>query len=170
MYKQTLGLLMLLCLLGATNIHAQNEKIKTLFILNFIKNVNWHSDIQTKSFKVLILGNKQISNELNSIGLMKSSGLGSLNVAYAKEFTPDNNIDIIVVSKESDGIWEQIKTAYQGKPVLIISDNCNGGKKVAGINIIDNGGKLSYEISKKNIESHNLNATPKLLNLGKQID
>jgi len=165
-----IGLVFLLFFYTGANIYGQNEKIKTLFILNFIKNINWHSDIKIKSFNVLVIGNKLIANELNNIGQIKQSGVGSLIATYSKDVIDTELFDIIYIEKGNETILNQINQIYNGKTVLIITENCDGCKHGAGINMIDQNGKLSYEIHKTNIESRNLGVTIKLLNLGKQVD
>ena len=171
MLKKLLGLLLLIMLQGGiTSSFSQNEKIKTIFILNFIKNTNWHSDVATKSFNVLVIGNKQITNELNVLGKIKSSGIGSLNATYSRDFIQNDNFDIIVISKGYEELMTQIDLKYKNKPVLIITDECKDCENGVGINIINSAGKLSYQISKANIESRNLTVTNKLLSLGKQVD
>jgi len=171
MSKKLLRLLLFLVLQGImVSSYAQNEKIKTMFILNFIKNTNWHSDVATKSFNVLVIGNRPMVNELNVLGKIKSSGIGSVNAIYSREFDKSKVYDIIVISKGFENLLPQIDSEYKSKPVLIITDELNGCNYGVGINIINSGGKLSYQISKANIESRNLTVTSKLLTLGKQVD
>jgi len=171
MSKRLLGLILFIILQGGIlNSYAQNEKIKTIFILNFIKNTNWRSDVSTKTFNVLVIGNKPIVNELNVLGKIKSSGIGSLNASYSKEFDNSTVYDIIIISKGYENLMTQIDSEYKSKPVLIITDDCTGCKKGVGINIINSGGKLNYQISKANIEARNLTVTSKLITLGKQVD
>ncbi len=171
MSKKISGLLLLIVLQGGIiSCFSQNEKIKTIFIVNFIKNTNWHIDVAGKTFKVLVIGNKQITNELNVLGKIKSSGIGSLKATFTREFIQNDTYDIIVISKGYESLMSQIDLKYKDKQVLIITDEFKGCANGVGINITSSSGKLSYEISKKNIEARNLTVTNKLLNLGKQVD
>lgn len=161
---------MLLLMIGALAAEAQMAQFQALYIYNFAKNIGWPAKDADKELVITVIGDGDLSAELNKLAATKTIGTRKVIV---KESTTINGIqksDIIVLGEAKSGQIGSLMSAQNGNTNLIVSGKkgqCGNG---AGISFLSEGGKLKFEISNKNISNRGLQVSQKLLSLGTQVD
>jgi hypothetical protein len=170
MNRKTSIVFLLVFLLSSFNgYHPDDEqKIKFLFIKNFIKNVEWPSDYLKKEFKIGVLGNDKIYDRI-TMAKIKPDHVNGLSVAYyyfaSEEYLKDCHL-IYVPDDQSEYISEVI-AFYKNKPVLVVTEAKNMCEKGAMINFThDDKGKLSFEYNVKALSEVGLEYSAKFMEQG----
>jgi hypothetical protein len=162
-------LLLCLVLFAFTNkIKAQEEKFKAIFIYNFTKYINWPS--KPGDFIITVLGNDAIVGEIESIATKKTIGNLKIKVITINSPSDIGNCHIIYVSRGNADVLSKVAQKARELNILLITDKQNACSLGADINFINNGGKLTFEISKQNIENCGLQINSALLSLGKAVN
>jgi hypothetical protein len=162
-------LLLCLVLFAFTNkIKAQEEKFKAIFIYNFTKYINWPP--KPGDFIITVLGNDAITGEIESIATKKTVGNSKIKVNTISSASDIGNCHIIYVSGGKADLLQQVAQKARELNILFITDKQNACSLGADINFINNGGKLTFEISKQNIENCGLQINSTLLSLGKAVN
>lgn len=140
--------LILLLFTGTTKSWAQNESdeynIKAMFVLNFMKYIEWPDESTTNEFRIGIAGESDIYKALENLSVKRNESVKIKIQKITKESKEDLHI-VIIPKSESKKIGEWIKK-YEGKGVLIISEDCKSANYSA-INLINVDKKVQFEIN-----------------------
>jgi len=147
---------------------AQNEKFKALFMYNFTKYLEWPEGDRQGEFVITVLGDSKIVDELKIIAQKKKVGFQSIVIKQVQ--TPDQitKSHMVYITENKSNQINNVKARLSTSTTVIIADDTNGISKGAGINYIVQGGKPLFEISKNNVEEHNIKVGADLLSLGIQ--
>lgn len=162
--KQIACFLLTCCLFFTHEAFGQNEKFKALFIYNFTKYIEWPAS-SSQTFVITVLGESSMVNELTTIAQVKKVGSSSITVKKIQSVDEITDTQILYVTSSKNRLITDIAAKIQGKSVLLITDEMIA-KTHFGINFIVKDGRQAFEISKSNIESHNLNLNSGLMALG----
>jgi len=162
--KKLACLMVTCCLFFAHEAFGQNEKFKALFIYNFTKYIEWPST-GGQTFVIMVLGDSPIVNELSTISQVKKVGTHSISVKKVNSISEINDCHILYVASSKSRLVPDLVTKLQSKNILIITDEMIS-KAGFGINFVVKDGKQAFEVSKGNIENHNLKINSGLLALG----
>ena len=161
----TVVIMMLLVINSAL---AQKEKYQSIFIYNFSKYVKWPSD-QGGKFVIGVLGNSPILKNLQDMAESKKVNGMSIEVKKIQtaESMKDCNI-LYITSGESNKI-DEVVTATQNLPVLIVTDKPGLAIKGAAINFVEIDGKIKFELNQKNVEDRGMKVSSSLSSLAIQV-
>lgn len=160
----------LLLMIGALAAEAQMAQFQALYIYNFAKNIGWPADDANKEFVITVIGDNDLSAELNKLAATKTIGSRKVVVKESASTSGLQKSDIIVLGEAKSGQIGNLVTAQSGNRNLIVSGKkgqCGNG---AGISFLSEGGKLKFEISNRNISKRGLQVSQKLLSLGTEVD
>lgn len=146
--------------------YSQEERFKSLFMYHFTKYINWPDDFKKGDFIIGVIGNSPIIGELNLLSKKKSIGTQKIVI---KRFSSVDDVEDCHVVYLPPGKSYQLSKAIEKlkqKPTLLISEKNDAISNGACINFVRVKGKLKFEISKNNIESHNLEVSTNLLTFG----
>ncbi len=151
---------------------SQDAKFKALFIFNFTKYIKWEKDKEKEEFfKILILGNTVVSEELSSIaGRIKVAGHQKIkieNISKAEEIT---NCHILYLANNKTKLFQKALKKLEGKNTLFVTDKKNLVMQGSGISFFKEKEKLRFQISTKNIKKKRLKVAAALTRLGIKID
>ncbi len=166
MKKKMIAVLMVMISL---TLHGQKSMFKALFMFNFAKYIEWPNQEPKNDFVIGIYGNDEIITELKKLAAARKINNRTIVVKSVKNLSEIPNANVFFIPSQHSGKIEEITAFFADKPTLIISDKADLCTKGAGINYVMQGGKLKYEVCKRNITSHNLNIDPKLISLGIEI-
>jgi len=155
--------------LGSTIINAQNEKVKALFIYNFIKNVEWPQNNTQGDLIVGVLGSNAMKGELESLTNTQRIGNQAIKVRFFSSPEEVTNCHVLYVSPGKTGQISVLLSKLNNQSTLIISDGKNGISQGAGINFTINDDKLRFEISKNRIEQHGMKVSSNLVKMGIEV-
>jgi len=165
--KKTFLLLCVLCL-GAivSETKGQTATFKALFLYNFTKNIDWPASANGSELVITVLGDDEITAELQKIAKVKKSGNKSIKIVSARSVKEIGNSHIVFLGSAKSSLMSSLSHAQASNPVLLVADKKGLCKQGAGITFLTVGGKLRYEISQAEIEKHQLKVTQKIISLG----
>jgi hypothetical protein len=159
------SIILLVCLFGNTfSLKAQNEKFKAIFIYNFTKYINWPAS--EGDFVINVLGDDAITREIGDIATKKT--VGNAKIKISKILVPSDIRDckiLYIASGKADYLPEIFLIAKKNN-ILVITEKTNSCKNGSCINFISKDGKLTFEVSKSNIDLCGLEVSSDLLKLG----
>lgn len=80
------------------------------------------------------------------------------------------NCNLLYVTKQQAGSFDEIVKKFEGKPTLIMSEVAGLIKRKSCINLIyEEGSSLKVQVNKAAIESHNLKPLPDLFKLANEV-
>jgi hypothetical protein len=143
--------------------------IKAMFVLNFIKYIDWPSESATGFFRIGIAGKsdmyealKGMTSNINSINETKQILIEEINDESKDGFK------IIVISKsENNHIDEWIKR-YKNKGVLLISDEYKGHSPTV-INLLNLNNKIRFELDMSSAHDQGIRISSKLIELAMTV-
>lgn len=148
---------------GQANIY----KIHSLFMYNFTKHIQWSEVGDT--FTIGVFGSENALREVKSnltgkkflgkdIRVINVVGIGDANTSQLVYMPKSNKSKILNLYEEAD----KSNTLYVSEDDLI-----NEGFPISFVMI---GGKLSFKVSRKNLEASGLKISSSLLSLGEVVD
>jgi hypothetical protein len=165
--KKALLLFLVITFGVMTNSWSQLAKIKSVFLLNFAKNTGWpDSGSQGSTFVITVIGDKEISTELEALAKIKQINGKTLVVNRVKQLKEIEPSQIIFLGSSKSSLMSSLNSNQKNNPVLLISDKKGLYSKGAGICFIVVNGKLRFEIKPENIERRGLSVSSKLISLG----
>ncbi len=127
---------------------AQNDSseynVKAMFVLNFMKYVEWPSEPGKNTFKIGVVGETELFNALVNMTLNKNESKKILIGKVDQESTGNYQI-IIITGKQNKKSIEWLKN-YEDKGVLLISDNSKD-ETIAAINLLNIDNKIRFDIN-----------------------
>lgn len=146
-----------------------NLKLKSMFVYNFIKNVEWPSTAKSGDFKVTILGDKDLYQMMNSTYAGKEINGQKLVFNFTDSYSTVGDAHILYVAPQFSADLSKNSSKIRKNKTLIVSDK--GGLLYDGsvINFISNNNKLAFEISKSNAELVPLTIGPALLKMATTV-
>jgi hypothetical protein len=140
--------LILLLFTGMTKSWAQVENeehnIKAMFVLNFIKYVEWPNASEKNEFKIGIAGESELYTSLVNLSIKRNES-GKIKIQKLTKESKESIQILLIPKSESKKIGEWIKK-YEGKGVLIISEDCKSAN-FSAINLINVEEKIQFEIN-----------------------
>jgi hypothetical protein len=145
---------------------ANEYNIKAMFVLNFMKYVEWPSNAKEEVFKIGVAGESELFNALQ---LMSTNRNENVKVIIEKA-DPDvtENYQILIVSKKENKKLEEWSKRYQGKGVLIISEECESANNSA-INLKNIDNKIRFEVNHSQAKLGGVKISSRLSNLALSV-
>jgi hypothetical protein len=149
-------------LIGTINVHGQTEKFKAIFIYNFTKDIEWRNSNQG-TFQIAVYGESPIIDELNIIASKKKVGSDAIVIKKVNNMAEIGDSKILYIPSSRKKAIQEISMALRSKNILIITDDASD---FFGINFLEVNQRLTFQISKSNIDAHGLKVTSTLIGLG----
>jgi hypothetical protein len=150
--------------------NAQDDKFKALFIYNFTKYMEWPEAKRSGDFKIGILGNSPITNELKAFTAKKTVGQQKIVVEEIMAIGDCYKYHIIFVPTKASSNVEEITQNVANKGVLVVTDKQGLASSLSGVNFVKVDGQQTFEISVKHIHEQGVNAGKSLLSLGIPVE
>ena len=146
---------------GIESNEGNEYEVKAMFVLNFIRYVEWPEKNTNTEFSIGIIGESEMAAPLERIAVQKK--VGDKKIIIRKLSAEDDTYcNIILVSRERAGKLELIEKKYAGKGVLIISDE---SPHSAAINLVKRDNKIRFEINQAAAKSGGVKISGQLLQL-----
>ncbi len=146
-----------------------NLKLKSMFVYNFIKNVEWPTSLKSGDFKVTVLGDKDLYQMMNSTYAGKEINGQKIVFSFADSYNQVGAAHILYVAPEHSSDLAKHTSQLRKNKTLVVSDK--GGLLYDGsvINFVVSNNKLLFEISKSNAELVPLTIGPSLLKMATTV-
>jgi hypothetical protein len=158
LFKNTKGLVLIFFFLATLiPLHAQDSQIreyelKAAFIYRFIDYVDWENASENETFDIAVLGKNPITSSLINISKDKKVKGKTITVKEYQNLDEMGFCNILFIPDKSSYPIEKILSKYEGKPVLIISENEGYGKKGTHFNFVMVENKLKFQVNLKAIK------------------
>lgn len=163
--------LIILVIALAAGISSQNTvsaqtsmtKIESLYIYNFIKNIQW-SNVSDK-YIIGVYSNSTVFDELSGILSVRKFNGKSIVVKKLSSPTQASECHVVFVSGSNGGMVKKIVAGADTKNTLIVSERgqLNNG---AGIAFVLSNSKLQFKINQATCKAAGLQISASLLSLG----
>lgn len=161
---------MLLILSSYNYAHIQaNERMKALFIYNFLKYIDWPADKKSGNLVIGVKDDDALYAELLAISKIKKS-VGSQNIVVKNVSECEAELSLLFVGKSNKSNLNQIANDAKINHVLVVTDLENGILKGLGIELIISGSQAEFDISKRNIKDCKLHISDQLLDMARNIE
>lgn len=144
-------------------------KYKSMFVYNFIKNVEWPAAQKVGDFKVAVLGDKDLYQLLNSSYAGKEVNGQKLVFTYVDSYSDVGAVHILYIAPDYSAELAKHSQKLRKNKTLVVSDK--GGLLYDGsvINFVVSEQKLRFEISKSNAELVPLTIGPALIKMATTV-
>ena len=140
--------LMVLFIVVSAQSFAESENneynIKAMFVLNFMKYVEWPQEPNSDTFKIGVVGESNIYQAL--LLLVANRKENSKIKIYKVNTDLNEEYQILIIARNENNRIESLSKKYQGKGTLIISEDCKNNNN-ASINLVNINNKIRFEIN-----------------------
>lgn len=134
-----------------------NARIKTIYIYNFTKYIEWPKSYKDGKFVIGVLGsNAYLYDELTKMAISKTAGSQKIEVKSLSSAQAASQCHIVYVLNTNSDKLKDIVSVAKGKSILIVTDKPGMAKMGSGINFVVQENKQKIELNKVNIEKYNL--------------
>jgi hypothetical protein len=148
-----------------------NARIKTIFIYNFTRYIEWPPESRTGNFTILVYGpNAPLVEQLNNMAKTKMVGNQKIEIRTTNVLSAIGAPNIIFINQPSSPSLPDIISALKGKSTLIVTEKTGLAKQGAAINFLVVQNKQKFELNKNNAEKYNLKVSTTLLQLAIPVE
>ena len=156
-------------IVGTYNLYAQdvNSKIKSIFIYNFTKYVDWPESQKQGDFVIGILGNSNVNliKELEKMSQLSKVGTRNFVVKVYNSVDEIGKCQLLFISSDKSNSIGGAILKVSKYNTLVIGENSGLIKKGAVINFVYQENKQKFELSKDNAEKYGLTVSSSLVNM-----
>ena len=133
--------------------------IKAMFVLNFMKYVEWPSESISDTFKIGVVGESNIYQALQSLVANRKEN-AKIQI-YKVNTDVNQEYQILIITRSENNRIESLSKVCQGKGVLIISEDCKNNNN-ATINLVNINNKIRFEINNNQAKLGGIKISSKL--------
>ena len=162
------GLLILPVLMGFQTIPRAdtNARIKSVFIYNFTRYIEWPADYKTGDFVINMYGNNSaMLTELNNMAQSKTVGTQKIKVNNTMTLDGIGKCHILYVTPDVTTPIADILAKLKGKSTLLITEKSGWAKLGAAINFVVVDERQKFELNENNATKQNLKVSSSLVAL-----
>lgn len=162
-----LALLFIICQPNITARSDGNEyNIKAMFVLNFIKYIEWPIETQSNTFRIGVIGESEMYDALKSM-TMNRKETKQIIIDVVKDISKEK-YKILIISRSENSRMEELLKKYKSKGVLIVTDEYTG-KCSAAINLVNINNKMRFAINTSVAQEDGIKISSKLTELALTI-
>ena len=159
--------LMLLIFAAVTGMKGQTAipKAQSMFIYNFSRLIEWPADYKQGDFIIGVLGNSDVSTELELYTNAKKVGMQSIQIVKYKEPEEIQKCHILFVSYSKSNKMTDVLNKVNGYSTLLIGEKRGLITEGAAINFVITADKLKFELETANASKYGLKVNSKLASM-----
>ncbi|MCC7332532.1 MAG: YfiR family protein [Flavobacteriales bacterium] len=142
-----------------------NAKIKSVFIYNFTKYIEWPQAYKEGNFIIGFIGESSLYSELLKMAETKKVGNQTLDVIRFQNSTTISKCHVIYVCKDKSDELSTVLKKVKSNSTLVITEENGLADKGSGINFIIKENKQKFELNKGNVEKYKLKVSSNLESL-----
>ena len=149
------------------NAQKLNQKLVGVYIINFIKNIEWPDNATSKEFLVGIIGNGTMEVELTKLANNRKIQGRTIKVK-AITASEAKNCHLVYINASESNKAKDINKNFSLLPILIVSEKQGMAKNGADISMFldfDNELTTKFEVNKNKIEQKKLKISKDLISL-----
>jgi hypothetical protein len=143
-----------------------NARIKSVFIYNFTRYIEWPADYKTGNFVINMYGNNTaMLNELNNMAKTKTVGTQKIEVRSTTTLDGIGKSHILYVAPDVTTPLKDIIAKLKGKATLLVTEKPGWAKEGAAINFVVVDNRQKFELNQANAEKNDLKVSSSLVAL-----
>jgi hypothetical protein len=143
-----------------------NAKLKTVFIYNFTRYIEWPADYKTGDFVINMFGSSTpMLTELNNMAKTKKVGTQTIAIRNTTSLDGIGKCHILYITPDVTIPLADIITKLKGKATLIVTEKPGLAKEGSAINFIVVDSRQKFELNQANAEKYNLKVSSSLVAL-----
>ena len=148
-----------------------NARIKSVFIYNFTRYVEWPTDYQTGNFIINMYGtNAAMLAELNTMAKTKTVGAQKIEIRNTTTLDGIGKCNILYVTPDITTPISDIINKIAGKSTLLVTEKPGYALKGSAINFVVVDNKQKFELNKANAEKYSLKVSAQLVTLSIPVE
>lgn len=148
-----------------------NARVKSVFIYNFTRYVEWPADYQTGNFIITMYGtNPGMLAELNTMAKTKTVGAQKIEIRNTTTLDGIGKCNILYVTPDVATPLADIIAKIKGKSILLVTEKPGFAKQGAAINFVVVENRQKFELNKANAEKYNLKVSAQLVTLSIPVE
>lgn len=148
-----------------------NARIKSVFIYNFTRYIEWPTDYQTGNFIINMYGNNPaMLAELNTMAKTKTVGAQKIEIRNTTSLDGIGKSNILYVTPDVTTPLADILAKIKGKSTLLVTEKPGFAKQGSAINFIVVESRQKFELNKANAEKYNLKVSAQLVTLSIPVE
>lgn len=148
-----------------------NARIKSVFIYNFTRYIEWPTDYQSGNFIINMFGNNPtMLAELNAMAKTKTVGAQKIEIRNTTSLDGIGKCNILYVTPDVTTPIADIIAKIKGKSTLLVTEKPGFAKQGAAINFIVVESRQKFELNKANAEKYNLKVSAQLVTLSIPVE
>ncbi|MCD6117631.1 YfiR family protein [bacterium] len=141
------------------------EKIKSVFIYNFTKYIQWSNNDTSNTFKIAFIGDSKIIIPLKEIAEKRTIGNKKIRIKHYHDIQDIDMCHILFISASEKGCLKNILQKVGHENILTISDSKGFADKGVAINLVVVADKIKFEINSSALKRAGLHVSSQLLKL-----
>ena len=138
-------------------------RVHSIYIYNFIKEIQWPDDSRTDNFIIGVLANADMETELRKMAVARSTSSRKINIKTYKSVNEiEKSCHILYLGSEHSDALSTVLQKVKGSPMLIITNKDGAAKFGSLINFVSERGKPRFEMNLTAFEKNRLRYTQQL--------
>lgn len=142
-----------------------NAKIKSIYIYNFTKYIEWPESYKSGDFVIGILGDSNLQQGLMTMAASKKVANQPFVIRHFEDPSEIEQCHMLVIPRKNGEYLEEAMDQVSDFATLIITEDDGLALQGSGINFVVQENKQKFELNKSNIENHDLQISSSLLSL-----
>jgi uncharacterized protein YjiK len=148
-----------------------NARIKSIYIYNFTKYIEWPENYREGNFVIGFIGNNSaILNELSKMSSTKKVGNQNIEIRNISTVDDNTKFNIIFILSDNSAQLSEVINKVKGKSTLLVTEKDGLAKQGSGINFVVVDNKQKIELNKNNIEKYKLKIASTLENMAQKVN
>lgn len=148
-----------------------NAKLKTVFIYNFTRYVEWPTEYKNGNFVINMFGsNTPMLTELNNMAKAKKVGTQTIEIRNTTSLEGIGKCHILYIAPDVLIPLADIIAKLKGKSTLIVTEKPGFAKQGSAINFIVVESRQKFELNQGNAEKYNLKVSSSLVALAIPVE
>ncbi|HEU4717687.1 MAG TPA: YfiR family protein [Bacteroidia bacterium] len=143
-----------------------NARIKSVFIYNFTRYIEWPADYKSGNFIINMFGtNAAMLSELNNMAKTKTVGTQKIEIHNTTTLDGIGKCNILYVTPDEATPLTDIIARLKGKSTLLVTEKPGLAKQGSAINFVIVDNRQKFELNQSNAEKYNLTVSSALVAL-----
>lgn len=148
----------------------QQSKVRAIFLLQFARYATWPIEENDQSFVMTVVGSDDVASELRTITRGKTIKGRTIDIVTSTSARNLPKSDVIYLGEEFADKTQKVIDDQYGRRTLVVGSKegmCEQGAQVA---LTEEGNKIGFEWSKRNVDRGGVRVNPKVLLMGKELN
>ncbi len=146
----------------------KSENVMAVYIYNFTKFLEWEKN-DSGFFSIIVLGKSKVTDPLFKIADNEKVNGKAIVVNEISDLYSLDFCNILYLPPVNNDLFYDTLKKIKGKKVLLVTNSNGFAEKGAGINFVQVGDKMKFEINRRALEEAGIIPNTRLLSLAVKV-